>query len=123
MLVQAILARGLSGLCCHATVVYDNTTTIDTGFAFLGTTDVNGDLTSNIDINEMTLAPGSTGDQITSLTFQATAATSLESSFQPDPCGTSGRRMDPLAIRAPCSPSFSRVNSPHLSPILLTGME
>jgi hypothetical protein len=82
VLLQAILATGLSGLCCHASsVLYDNTTTPVSGYAFLGATDVNGDLTTNIAINEVTVAAGTAGDQITSLEFQAVYSSNITGVF------------------------------------------
>jgi hypothetical protein len=76
--VAAILTLGLSGPNCHASTLYEDVNpNVDptyptqpvTAFVFGNPTDVSGDTITNIVVNELTLAPGSAGDQITSLSF------------------------------------------------------
>lgn len=68
----AVLAMGLGGFESRAGVVYQNTTNpIGVDWHFNGTQQVGSNLAANIDINELTLAPGSSGMQITSLSFLA----------------------------------------------------
>lgn len=59
-----------AGFTAHAATVYQNTTT-STGFVtlFNGAASVGGDLATNIDLNHLTLASGSAGMDITSLSF------------------------------------------------------
>jgi PEP-CTERM motif len=86
VLFQTILAASLSGLCCQASILYmdvnfdvspTSPTQPVTAFVFGNPTDVGGDTITNIAVNELTLAPGSAGDQITSLNFLLFAGNSV----------------------------------------------
>jgi hypothetical protein len=55
----------------QGTIVYQNTTTQVGAFLFNGAATIGTDLAANIDINELTLASGSAGASITSLSFIA----------------------------------------------------
>jgi hypothetical protein len=62
----------LTAPVASAGVVYDNTTTLaGIVFAFDGATLTGTNLATNVDVNELTLAAGSAGEQITSLSFIA----------------------------------------------------
>ncbi len=86
VLFQIILAAGLSGFSCQASIIYmdvnlddspSNPTQPVTAFLFGNPTNVGGDTMTNIVVNELTLAPGSAGDQITSLSFQLDSDNSI----------------------------------------------
>lgn len=101
-IVAIILLAG--GLGCRADTLYQdvnpdfnlsNPTQAVSAFLFGDPTDVSGDTMTNILVNELTLAPGSAGDQITSLSFlldsdnaQVTDTRLLMYVWAPD--GTSG---------------------------------
>ena len=69
-LVTLAIAGAIS--CAHASpIVYQNTTTQVGAFEFNGATTIGSDLAANIDLNQLTLASGSAGDSITSLSFLA----------------------------------------------------
>lgn len=69
-----LLALAIVGIVSRAeasTIVYQNTTTQVGAFEFNGAATVGSDLAANIDINELTLAAGSAGESIASLSFIA----------------------------------------------------
>lgn len=77
-IITAVVAILLTGGLSRASTLYQNVNLDDdpnyitqpvTGFVFGNPTNVNGDTITNIVVNEATLAPGSAGDQVTSLSF------------------------------------------------------
>src|ERR1700685_3936368 len=71
----AILALAITGIVpsVDAATVYQNTTNpFGGGFLFNGATVAGQDLAANIDIDELTLAPPSSGESITSLSVIGT---------------------------------------------------
>jgi hypothetical protein len=69
--VIAAYAMVFGSVTAMAATIYDNTTTQTNVWAFGGAVDVNGTTFTNLDINQLNLAPGSAGDQIDSITFLA----------------------------------------------------
>src|SRR5580658_5097745 len=67
LLVLAVV--GIATRAEAGTIAYQNTTTAVGAFEFNGATTVGSNLAGNVDINELTLAAGSAGDSITSLSF------------------------------------------------------
>lgn len=77
-ILAAFAAIVLTGGLSRAAILYQNVNLDDdplyitqpvAGFLFGNPTNVSGDTMTNIDVNEVTMAPGSAGDQVTSLSF------------------------------------------------------
>lgn len=78
ILIATVTTLLTGGLSCYGATLYQNVnldfdplyiTQPVAAYAFGNPTDVNGDTMTDILVNEATLAPGSAGDQITSLSF------------------------------------------------------
>jgi hypothetical protein len=77
-IVTAVVATLLTGGLSHASTLYEDVNpNVDpnyptqpvAAFLFGSATDISGDTITNILVNQLTLTPGSAGDQITSLSF------------------------------------------------------